>query len=327
MLEVAAKDEDGAPVSGTSTSGPTSPHGGGGAGDGGDGGGRHPLDNPARASLLGHHSHLALRQGGVLRYQPDVTPFIALPDEPDDDTWRDAAALLGPGAVLPVAGYDGEPPAGWTLLSRDQGVQLVDDDGAVAAAPDDEAVVLGPRDVPEMLALVSRTRPGPFLPRTIVLGTYLGLRRDGELIAMAGERLHPPGWTEISAVCTDPAYRGQGLATRLVHAIAAIIRDRGETPFMHAAGSNTNAIRLYEQLGFRLRRRVTFTALRVPGEPNTATPPANPLAVIRTVDVPSGRDGATPTATHPTRTVAKAPSAPPQRGGPPAGIASGDPVG
>jgi predicted GNAT family acetyltransferase len=115
-----------------------------------------------------------------------------------------------------------------------------------------------------MLALVERTKPGPFLPRTIELGTYLGIRRAGALVAMAGERLHPPGWTEISAVCTDPGHRGQGLGTRLVHAVAAGIRARDETPFLHAAATNTSAIRLYESLGFRLRKEVTFLAARVP---------------------------------------------------------------
>jgi predicted GNAT family acetyltransferase len=142
------------------------------------------------------------------------------------------------------------------------GVQLVDD--GIEAAPDAEAVLLGVSDVPEMLALIERTKPGPFLPRTIELGTYLGFRRGGALVAMAGERLHPTGFTEISAVCTDEQFRGHGLATRLVLAVADGIRRRGETPFLHAAASNTNAIRLYESLGFRLRREVSFRAIRVP---------------------------------------------------------------
>jgi predicted GNAT family acetyltransferase len=84
---------------------------------------------------------------------------------------------------------------------------------------------------------------------------------------MAGERLHPPGWTEISAVCTDAAWRGQGLASRLVLAVAAGIRARSETPFLHAAASNVNAIRLYEELGFRLRKTTVFSATRVPEGP------------------------------------------------------------
>jgi predicted GNAT family acetyltransferase len=154
------------------------------------------------------------------------------------------------------------PPPSWELVDRIPGVQLVDD--GVAAGPDEEAVRLTEADVPEMLALVERTRPGPFRRRTIELGTYLGIRRAGALVAMAGERLHPPGWTEISAVCTDAAYRGQGLGTRLVRAVAAGIRARGETPFLHAAAANTGAIRLYESMGFRLRQRPSFTSVRVP---------------------------------------------------------------
>ena len=96
------------------------------------------------------------------------------------------------------------------------------------------------------------------------MGSYLGVRRAGRLVAMAGERLHPPGWTEISAVCTDPDFRGQGLGTRLVQAVGHGIRHRGDRPMMHASQSNTNAIRLYEALGFEIRTEVTFFVARVP---------------------------------------------------------------
>ncbi|WP_047224684.1 GNAT family N-acetyltransferase [Protofrankia coriariae] len=223
---------------------------------------RHPLDNPARWSLTGAHAHLAERRGNVLRYPVDVSPFVALPEQPDTADWNDMAALAGPGALVPLAGVSVPPPRGWEVVRRGAGVQLVGD--GLAAALDDEAVRLQPSDVPEMLALVAATKPGPFLPRTIELGTYLGIRRNGVLVAMAGERLHPPGWTEVSAVCTDSAFQGQGLATRLVRAVAAGIRERGETPFLHAAADNTNAIRLYLSLGFRFRREATFLAVRVP---------------------------------------------------------------
>ncbi|MFT4128282.1 MAG: GNAT family N-acetyltransferase, partial [Gordonia sp. (in: high G+C Gram-positive bacteria)] len=98
----------------------------------------------------------------------------------------------------------------------------------------------------------------------IEMGTYLGIRRAGVLVAMAGERMHPPGWTEISAVCTDPACRGQGLAALLVRAVAAGIVARAETPFLHAAADNTTAIRLYEALGFVVHREVVFRLVEVP---------------------------------------------------------------
>ncbi|RBQ16301.1 GNAT family N-acetyltransferase [Spongiactinospora rosea] len=224
----------------------------------------HPLDNPVRAALAGPHAHFAERRGDILRYPADMSPFIGVPDAPAARDWADIAALVGPGGLASYSAVDVPPPAGWELVMRGTGVQMTGED--VAALPDEEAIRLTAADVPEMLALVRLTEPGPFLPRTIEFGGYLGIRRGGRLVAMAGRRLRPPGWTEISAVCTHPDHRGQGLAARLVSAVAAGVRAHGETPFLHAAASNTNAIRLYERLGFRLRRTTIFQAARVPGD-------------------------------------------------------------
>jgi predicted GNAT family acetyltransferase len=153
-------------------------------------------------------------------------------------------------------------PASWERAFQIDGVQLVDT--SMVAEPDAEAVRLGADDVPEMLELVTRTQPGPFLPRTVELGTYLGIRHGGALVAMAGERMRPPGWTEISAVCTDPAFRGRGLGGRLVKAVASVIRERGDVPFLHTGAANVTAIRLYESLGFTVRREALFTGVRAP---------------------------------------------------------------
>jgi ribosomal protein S18 acetylase RimI-like enzyme len=232
--------------------------------------GAHVLDHPALASLTGPHARFAEWHGRIVRYPEDVSPWLALPADPDADDWADLAALAGPGGEVPLLGYRGDVPEDWEIVFRLDGVQLVDE--GLDARPDPEAVRLGPEDVPEMLDLVARTRPGPFLPRTIEMGTYLGIRWNGRLVAMAGERLHPPGWTEISAVCTDPDFRGQGLATRLIRAVAHGIRARGETPFLHTGAANTTAIRLYESLGFRLRRRTRFGAARAPQTPPARVP-------------------------------------------------------
>jgi len=233
--------------------------------------GPHPLDNPVRSSLCGPHAHFAQRRGNVLRYPADVSPFVALPDRPRAADWADLAALAGPGAVVALAGVPA--PDGWPVTPIGDGVQLVDAGVELAhagagagAGVGDEVVRLGPGDRAEMLDLAERTKPGPFLPRTGELGEFLGIRRDGALVAMAGERLHPPGWTEISGVCTDDGWRGHGFATRLMRVLVAGIRARGETPFLHALASNTGAVRLYESMGFRLRRTITFAAVRVPAE-------------------------------------------------------------
>jgi ribosomal protein S18 acetylase RimI-like enzyme len=222
----------------------------------------HPLDNPAWAALTGPQADLGQRRGRAARYSADVSPFGAVADD-GAAAWADLAALAGPGGTVFVPGAPDPAPPGWELVGAIPGVQM--DGEGLDPAPDPEAVVLGPADVPAMLDLVARTQPGPFLRRTLALGTYLGIRRDGALVAMAGERMRPPGWTEVSAVCTDPAHRGQGLAGRLTRAVAVGIRERGDVPFLHAAADNRAAIRLYETLGFTLRRRLLFGALRVCG--------------------------------------------------------------
>jgi ribosomal protein S18 acetylase RimI-like enzyme len=219
-----------------------------------------PLDNVSWSALTGPHARFAEVNGRAARYDQEVSPFTALADSADPAAWTDLSELFGPGTDLFVSGAGIEPPAGWECVRGIQGVQLVDD--GVTGAPDPEAVELGAADVPEVLDLVERTRPGPFRKRTMELGTYLGLRRDGKLIAMAGERMRIPGWTEISAVCTDPDHRGLGLGERLIRAIVAEIRARGDRPFLHTGADNAGAIRLYRRLGFAERTPVVFGTYR-----------------------------------------------------------------
>lgn len=220
-----------------------------------------PLTNPAWGALTGAHQSLGTVNGRAARYAPEVSPFSAVTDSEDPRAWADLANLAGPDTDVTIA-LEGDPPKDWQVKWRLPGVRM--SGAAVVGATSAEALTLGPDDVPEMIDLVSRTKPGPFLRRTIEMGTYLGIRSGGALVAMAGERFRAPGWTEISAVCTDPAYQGGGLATRLVHAIAAGIRHRGATPFLHTAADNVTAIRLYESLGFTVVAEPVFFGLRTP---------------------------------------------------------------
>jgi ribosomal protein S18 acetylase RimI-like enzyme len=216
------------------------------------------LDNPVWSALSGPQAGIAHIVGGAARYPEDVALFGALADDTDPAAWAELARIAGPAGVLLVG--VSTVPEGWAAGTAVRGVQFVGTD--LRAEPDPEAVRLGKADVPEMLDLVRRTEPGPFLQRTVELGTYLGIRREGRLVAMAGERMRPTGWTEISAVCTDPAYRGHGFATRLIRAVAVGIRQRGDIPFLHTGGDNTTAIRLYESIGFTFRRPMSFQLVR-----------------------------------------------------------------
>lgn len=195
-----------------------------------------------------------------------MSPFVGLADN-SQESWADLAQVVGPGGTAVLAGGPQRPPAAWREVFRLSGFQMTatTPESARATELDDpELVSLGDEDAPAMIDLASLTKPGPFESRTHDFGGYVGVYREGRLVAMAGQRLRPPGWTEISAVCTEESARGNGLAGRLVLAVAADIRRRGETPMLHVSGTNVSAIRLYEKLGFRKRRSLEFAAFVAP---------------------------------------------------------------
>jgi len=138
-------------------------------------------------------------------------------------------------------------------------VQMVEVDPAPMAEFD--FIDLTDDDAPQMLALAQLTKPGPFFSRTHQLGDFVGVKIDGRLAAMAGERMKPEGFTEVSGVCVHPDFRGRGYAAALTQVVSARIRARGETAFLHAYAHNTPAITLYERLGYVLRRNVLMMRL------------------------------------------------------------------
>jgi ribosomal protein S18 acetylase RimI-like enzyme len=218
------------------------------------------LDNPAWHSLRGAHARHARTEragaGHAVRYDAEVSVWGAVPDGAGADDWEALGALLAPGESIGLPGLG--LPAGWHG-DTGLGLQLVDEGFEPRAEDGAGLVALGAADVPEMTALVERTQPGPFAPRTVELGGYLGVRVDGRLVAMAGRRMKPQGWVEISAVCTDEAHRGRGYAARLVRAVAAGIRRDGDRAFLHVRADNEGARKVYERLGFVLRREFPFS--------------------------------------------------------------------
>jgi ribosomal protein S18 acetylase RimI-like enzyme len=220
------------------------------------------LDNAVWHSLAGPHTQFAEREGVAARYDPDVSVFGGLGDE-TDDAWRDLQKVVGPSGVAVLFRAEIPPlPKTWTRLDGGRGHQmLLHQLGSVDVPPHRP---LGPGDVGEMLALVELTRPGPFAVRTVELGGYVGVFDRNRLVAMAGHRLAPPGFREVSAVCTHPDFRGRGLAAGLTALVAQRILDRGERPFLHHASDNDAARRVYEAIGFRFRRQVVFEALGAP---------------------------------------------------------------
>lgn len=221
----------------------------------------HPLDRPVWASLTTHLAPLSEGSGLARRFDREVNLFASARDD-SSEALAVMASLVRPGErVFVLQVPEITVPPGLVAVKRAQGVQMVATRGLEAEAAREGIEPLGEQDAPEMLALAQLTEPGPFLRRTHTMGAFLGMREQGRLVAMAGERFRMPGYTEVSGVCTHPDQRGRGLARRLSATVAASIQARGEQPFLHAWKSNAAAIALYESLGFELRAQVNVAVL------------------------------------------------------------------
>jgi predicted GNAT family acetyltransferase len=219
----------------------------------------HPLDRPGWNSLNGKHSDLAIRGKISARYQPEYQAMAATLDG-SEEAFRDLATIVKKGEIIGLIAKRPKPGnPDWKILQESLVIQMVG--GERLPETDIDYVELSTKDIPEVLELVSITKPGPFFPRTVELGRYIGIREDGKLVAMAGERFKVDGYTEISAICTLPDYRGRGYATALSSVLVNAILDGGDIPYLHVSVKNTSAIRLYEKLGFTRRKEVPGWAL------------------------------------------------------------------
>lgn len=225
----------------------------------------HPLDNVIWNALTSRQTEFAEGYGQARRFMREVTLLAAFL-EPTPQGYDDLARVAGPGGTVGLFLDEAyEARAGWEFIAGAPLLQMIfekDEVSSDRASGKVEVVELGKADSPEMIELTTLTKPGPFGTRTHELGTYLGIRREGKLVAMAGERLKVPGHTEVSAVCTHPDHTGKGYARVLMSEVMRGIVDRGETPFLHSRGDNTRAIELYKLLGFRERKLGHFAVLR-----------------------------------------------------------------
>jgi len=217
------------------------------------------LNNPAWHALNSHHRHLAIWGKIAVRYQPGIFVVAAMPDY-NLSGFSDLRDLFDANEIIGVMGAIPEDLPGWEVVQTFPLPQMICENLKPATRVD--AIRLTQNDVPEMLDLIALAQPGPFMPRTIEMGQYLGLRENGQLVAMAGERMHMMGFCEISAVCTHPDYRGHGYAGALVTLTAETIIKRGEQPFLHVASTNDTARTLYEKLGFCLRTEIQLSILK-----------------------------------------------------------------
>jgi predicted GNAT family acetyltransferase len=221
----------------------------------------HPLDRPIWSALTTRQQDLA--EGGTLarRYPTAITPFADMADMSAESFAALGKLVSGPEIAVLFTPDAVTAPEEFKVLLAETGEQLIGTP-AEAAMSGVEPVTLGAADVAEMIALTELTKPGPFFARTHELGKFLGIRIDGKLVAMAGERMKPANYTEMTAICVHPDHRGRGYAQLLLGAVARQIVARGEIPFLHVFTNNISAIALYERQGMEIRRRLHVTVLQ-----------------------------------------------------------------
>ncbi|MDE1153619.1 MAG: GNAT family N-acetyltransferase [Micavibrio sp.] len=219
------------------------------------------LDNPIWHALTGLQANLGVRLPAAARFDKAVSPFAGLDlDKPEAIVElrklfdaKDTLALFTPTGV--------ELAGAWAVDRAMTIEQMVLNDMASIPAAEDDIVPLGEADAAQMLELTGMCKPGPFLPKTYMMGNFYGVKSaDGKLVSMAGQRLSVEGFTEISAVCTHPDFRGKGYSRVLIMKVAAEIFARGKMPFLHVAHGN-DAKFLYEKIGFKVRKDIHLTVL------------------------------------------------------------------
>jgi ribosomal protein S18 acetylase RimI-like enzyme len=233
------------------------------------------LENPIWYSLLTEQRHLAEGNALAKRFPTDVAPLGAMRDQ-SAAAYQALEEVVSGDAVALFLDTEPAPPSDWTMVYADQMYQMIYE-GAPGGGDHHNGAFqeLTHADIPEMKALTKLTEPGPFRQRTIDLGSYFGIYESGSLVALAGERLHFTGFTEVSAVCTHPKVRGRGYGKILVSAVVRGIMQRGETPILHVRTGNVSAVRLYEGLGFKVRGRLHLAIVKQGAAPDNFSPTGN----------------------------------------------------
>lgn len=215
------------------------------------------LDQPMWSALTTAQSHFAVGDGLARAYLPAIGPLSGLAEQ-SSAAYEDLHRLASPNGIHVL--FLHEPPmprAGWTLIRGGLVDQMIYTGSSLDVASHPAGMrLLAAADVPAMVALATLTEPGPFRDRTHELGTFYGIFEGERLLAMAGQRMHVPGFVEVSAVCTHPDARGRGYARILMSEVMKVILDSGDTPFLHTFADNHSAIRVYHALGYE--KRLTF---------------------------------------------------------------------
>ncbi|MBP2445816.1 GNAT family N-acetyltransferase [Rhizobium leguminosarum] len=221
----------------------------------------HILDRPIWTALETAHAGLAEGNENARRYPPSIVSFAASADDrPESLDALENLPSQEESMILVEAGPIAIP-AGLAIVTEAPLVQMIAE-RPHAKISDSCIEMLTEADAADMLALATLTKPGPFTLRAQSLGSFWGIRSDGRLVAMAGQRMRQTGFIELSGLCAHPDFQGRGLGTLLFRFVAGEIASGGDTAYLHAYAANTSAISLYLALGFTLRAEMNMRVVK-----------------------------------------------------------------
>lgn len=221
-----------------------------------------PLDNPAWHALQTIQRYYAQGTDTVQRYMSNILPFMAYNTEAFTGLEPLQPWINPAGEDIFIIGQLPALPQGWALDSELVCVQMVSARQPATPRHEEEVIRLTEEDREEMVDFVNEGQPGYFKEDTPSLGNYYGIRKEGKLVALAGQRMKLPGYTEVSAVITHPDYRGKGYAQLLTTVVARDIYANGDVPFLHVVSANASAIGIYKRAGFEIRRGISFWKIK-----------------------------------------------------------------
>jgi ribosomal protein S18 acetylase RimI-like enzyme len=222
----------------------------------------HLLDNPIWQALISGNNHMAEGIENVKYFPGDIAPFAGLRDL-NQNSFKLLFDLISEERELVlITAANLEIPPFWDINRQMNLLQMVYNHPKKQINIKENMVPLQKSHVPQMLDLTKLTNPGPFSQRTIEFGNYKGIFSGRNLVAMAGQRLHPDPYVEVSAVCTHPDHTGKGYGTALIQKQVHDILNAGNIPFLHVRESNEHAIKLYESMGFEIRSAMYLNAIQ-----------------------------------------------------------------
>lgn len=221
----------------------------------------HVLNNPAYNALCTGNQNLAMGTDDIKFFDSEVSPFVGFRNNSAESFGQLYEMLPFNRYILHVSPEKIALPANWKQLGVVSGYQMIYEGSTIADKGAGNRISLSEEHIPQMISLTKLTNPGPFASRTIEFGHYEGIFDGEQLVAMAGQRLNPAGYTEISAVCTHPDYLGRGYARQLLISQVNRMLAASNVPFLHVRGDNERAVKVYQSLGFSIRTNVHFNIL------------------------------------------------------------------